>query len=116
MTRLIALAFQWIARKLGLLIVIVAILVGASVLRSEWQAHRELQTALGQQATERVTAFQRELDAIDASIHAFETQAQESRGSTSTSRSRPTLRAALPTGPAPVSRSWSATTGGGTTT
>jgi hypothetical protein len=80
MTQLIFRAFQWIARKLGLLIVIVAILVIASVLRSEWQAHREAQAALGQQATERITAFQRELDAIDANIDAFETQAQASRG------------------------------------
>ncbi len=43
MARLFALAFQWILRKLGLLIVIVAILVGASLLKSEWREHREIQ-------------------------------------------------------------------------
>jgi hypothetical protein len=80
MARLIAQLIQWIVRKLGLLIVIVAVLVIASVLRSEWQAHREAQAALGQQATGRIAAFQRELDAIDANIDAFETQAQASRG------------------------------------
>src|SRR5688572_9039168 len=80
MARLIAQLVQWIARKLGLLIVIVAILVVASVLRSEWQAHREAQAALGQLAAGRIAGFQRELDAIDANIDAFETQAQASRG------------------------------------
>src|SRR5688500_15474324 len=80
MARLIAQLIQWIVRKLGLLIVIVAVLVIASVLRSEWQAHREAQEALGTQATARIATFQRELDAIDANIDAFETQAQASRG------------------------------------
>jgi hypothetical protein len=64
MTRLILSTFHWIARKLGLLIVIIAILVIAAVLRSEWQAHREAQEALGTQATARIATFQRELDAI----------------------------------------------------
>ncbi len=80
MVRLIAQLFRWAIRKLGLLVVIVAILVLASVLRSEWQAHRATQDALGPQATARIAAFQSELDAIDANIDTFETQAQASRG------------------------------------
>jgi hypothetical protein len=80
MSRVIAQVITWIVRKLGLLIVIVAILVGASMLQSEWREHRELQASLGQQATDQLAAFERELDAIDAGIQAFETQAQASRG------------------------------------
>ena len=80
MSRLIAQVIRWIVRKLGLLIVIVAILVGASMLQSEWREHREIQASLGQQATDQLAAFERELDAIDADIQAFETQAQASRG------------------------------------
>src|SRR5688500_17505390 len=80
MTRLVAQVIAWFVRKLGLLIVIVAILVGATMLQSEWREHREIQASLGQQATDQLAAFERELDAIDADIQAFETQAQASRG------------------------------------
>src|SRR5688572_14979148 len=80
MSRLVAQVITWIVRKLGILIVIVAILVGASMLQAEWREHRELQASLGQQATDQLAAFERELDAIDAGIQAFETQAQASRG------------------------------------
>ena len=80
MARLISLTVQWILRKLGLLIVIVAILVGAAMLQSEWREHREIQAALGDRVEKQAAAFDRELDAIDAGIQAFETQAQASRG------------------------------------
>src|SRR5688572_5878161 len=80
MSRVIAQVITWIVRKLGLLIVIVAILVGASMLQSEWREHRGLQPSLGQQATDQLAPVELELDAIDAGIQAFETQAQASRG------------------------------------
>jgi hypothetical protein len=80
MTHLIALTFQWVARKLGLLIVIVAILVGASVLKTEWSEHRQAQAWLGGRAAEQLAEYERGLEAIDADIQAFETQAQTSRG------------------------------------
>ena len=47
MARLISLTVQWILRKLGLLIVIVAILVGAAMLNRSGSEHREIQAALG---------------------------------------------------------------------
>ena len=80
MARLIAQIVRSIVRKLALLIVIVAILVGASLLKAKWREHRDIQASLSQQATSRLAAFERELDTIDAGIQAFETQAQQSRG------------------------------------
>ncbi|HEU5468399.1 MAG TPA: hypothetical protein VFU77_03770, partial [Steroidobacteraceae bacterium] len=80
MSRLIAQVLQWILRKLGLLIVIVAILVAASVVMSQWEQHRELQATLEQAATDRMAALQGELDAIDTAIQDFESQSRESRG------------------------------------
>ena len=117
MSRLIARAFRWFVRKLGLLIVIVAILVGASVLQSEWQEHREIQASLGQQATERShrVPARTGCDRRRASTRSRRRRRHRA-ASTSTSRSRPRQRAAPPSGPAPGSSSSNATTGGGTTT
>ncbi|HEU0224863.1 MAG TPA: hypothetical protein VFR29_05470 [Steroidobacteraceae bacterium] len=42
MPALIAIALKWIVRKLGLLLLILAVLLAGSWLRSEWQQHREL--------------------------------------------------------------------------
>ena len=80
MTRLIFRAVQWILRKLGLLIVIVAILVSPRCCNRNGGSIARPRRPSGQQATERIAAFHRELDAIDANIEAFETQAQASRG------------------------------------
>ncbi len=80
LAQLLIKSLHWFVGKLGLLIVILAILVGAAVLKSEWREHREIQAALGQQAADQLAAFERELGAIDARIQAFESQAQASRG------------------------------------
>jgi hypothetical protein len=80
MARLLAQIVQWIVRKLGLLVVIVAILVAASVLAAQWREHRDLEESLGRQAATLRAAHEQELDAIDASIDALESQSQLSRG------------------------------------
>jgi hypothetical protein len=80
MPQLIANIVRWIVGKLGLLLVIVAILVAASVVTAQWREHRELQESLGQQSTTLQAAYQQQLDAIDASIHGLESQSQASRG------------------------------------
>jgi hypothetical protein len=80
MPLLIAQIARWIARKLGLLLTIVGILVLASLATSEWREHRELQATLGEQATALQAGYQQQLDAIDASIHDLQSQSQASRG------------------------------------
>ena len=49
MTQLIATVLRWILGKLGLLLVIVAILLVGSWLKTEWERHRAAQAALEQQ-------------------------------------------------------------------
>ena len=50
MSRLIATALQWLLGKLGLLVVILAILLVGSWLKTEWDQHRAAQAALGADA------------------------------------------------------------------
>src|SRR5687768_16814272 len=69
MAQLIARLLQWIVRKLGLLLVIVAILLVGSWLKAEWDEHRAAQAFLAQQET-LLTGLHAELESIDAAIAA----------------------------------------------
>ena len=108
MSRLIATALEWILGKLGLLIVILAILLVGSWLKAEWDQHRAAQAALEQQesvlenlrgelqsievaiaadqaewrrsSAERLRALWDELDALTGRIRGFEKQSQIARG------------------------------------
>jgi hypothetical protein len=101
-------AFQWILRKLGLLVVIIAILLAGAWLKTEWDQHRAAQDTLAQQealleglradlqsievaiaadqaewrrkSAERMRALWLELDALNGQIRGFEGQSQKSRG------------------------------------
>jgi hypothetical protein len=107
-SRLIARLLQWIAGKLGLLVVIVAILLVGSWLKAEWDEHRRVQAALGQQealleglradlagldeaiaadqaewrrrTADRMRALWRELDEIDADVADLGRRATAARG------------------------------------
>ncbi len=108
MAQLIARLLQWIARKFGLLLVIVAILLVGSWLKTEWDRHRAAQASFEQQETlltglhaelesinaaiaadqaewrrktaERMRALWQELDAIEESIRALQPRLQQARG------------------------------------
>ena len=108
MAHLLATALQWIARKLGLLVVIVAILLVGSWLKAEWDQHRAAQSALEQQESllddlhaelraidaaleadqaewrrktqDRMRALWQQLDEINAQIRGFEQRMQAARG------------------------------------
>ena len=108
MSRLIATALKWILGKLGLLVVILAILLVGSWLKTEWDQHRAAQAALGQQESvldslrgdlqsievaiaadqaewrrataERMRALWDELDALNGRIQGYEQQSQAARG------------------------------------
>jgi hypothetical protein len=100
MPQLIARLIRWIAGKLGLLVVIVAILLVVGWLRAAWVEHRQIQDALEtdqralasergrlasleaeiaaaqadwrRKTTDRVRALGRELDALDDGIRRFQ--------------------------------------------
>ena len=67
MAQLLARLLQWIVRKLGLLLVIVAILLVGSWLKTEWDEHRAGQASLEQQEA-LLTGLHAELESIDAAI------------------------------------------------
>ena len=69
MPHLLALVLQWILRKLGLLVVIIAILLVGSWLKAEWEQHRAAQDALEQQES-LLDDLHAELRSIDAAIEA----------------------------------------------
>jgi hypothetical protein len=68
-SRIIAKLLQWLAGKLGLLVVIVAILLVGSWLKSEWDEHRRVQAALGQQES-LLAGLRADLAGLDAAIAA----------------------------------------------
>jgi len=108
MTRLIAAALRWILGKLGLLVVILAILLAGAWLKAEWEQHRATQAALEQQdavldglradlqslevviaadqaewrraTAERMRALWEELDALNGRIAGAERRSQAARG------------------------------------
>ena len=69
MAHLLAQVLQWIVRKLGLLVVIIAILLVGSWLKAEWDQHRAAQDALEQQES-LLDDLHAELRSIDAAIEA----------------------------------------------
>jgi len=108
MSRLIATVLKWLLGKLGLLVVILAILLVGSWLKAEWDQHRAAQAALERQesvleslrgdlqsievaiaadqaewrrtAAERARAIWDELDALNGRIRGYEQQSQAARG------------------------------------
>ena len=67
MFRLIALLLRWLVGKTGLLLLIVAVLVGGAWLRSEWEELRARHAEIS--AQEKLSAsLQRELAALDAAL------------------------------------------------
>jgi hypothetical protein len=69
MSRLIAVALTWIARKLGLLLVIIGVLLAASWLKSEWGRHAATAREIATQES-LLEGLESDLAAIDASIEA----------------------------------------------
>lgn len=69
MPTLIAIALKWIVQKLGLLLLILAVLLVGSWLRNEWQEHRKLTEDIERQET-LVAGLRTELDEKDAAIKA----------------------------------------------
>lgn len=108
MPQLLAMVFKWVLGKLGLLLVILAILLGAAWLRTEWAEHRAARDALDRQqsvldglradlqsievaiaadqsewrrtAGERMRALWDELEALDGRIRGYELQSERARG------------------------------------
>jgi hypothetical protein len=108
MAHLLAQVLQWILRKLGLLVVIIAILLVGSWLKAEWDQHRAAQDALEQQESilddlhaelrsidaaieadqaewrrktaDRMRALWQQLDEVNARIKVFEQRMQTARG------------------------------------
>jgi hypothetical protein len=108
MPQLIATVLKWVLGKLGLLVVILAILLVGAWLKAEWDQHRATQGALEQQeavldglradlqsievaiaadqaewrraTAERMRALWGELDALNGRIRGFEQQSQAARG------------------------------------
>lgn len=107
MSRLIATVLKWLLGKLGLLVVILAILLVGSWLKAEWDQHRAAQAALEQQesvleslrgdlqsievaiaadqaewrraAADRMRVIWDELDALNGRIRGYELQSQAAR-------------------------------------
>jgi len=89
MPQLIAMVSKWILGKLGLLLVILAILLVGSRLKTEWDQHRATQGALEQQEAvldglradlqSIEIAIATELDSLDGRISGFEQQSQSAR-------------------------------------
>lgn len=69
MPTLIAIALKWIVQKLGLLLLILAVLLVGSWLQSEWQEHRKLAGEIERQES-LVAALRAELDDRDAAMAA----------------------------------------------
>ena len=69
MPTLIAMAVKWIVQKLGLLLLILAILLVGSWLRNEWQEQRKLGEEIGRQET-LLAGLRAELDEKEAALAA----------------------------------------------
>ena len=69
MSQLIAMVFKWLLHKLGLLVIIIAILLAGAWLKAEWAQHRAAQAALEQQQTV-LEGLQADLQSIEVAIAA----------------------------------------------
>lgn len=69
MPTLIAIALKWIVQKLGLLLLILAVLLVGAWLQSEWREHRKLAGEIEQQET-LIAGLRAELDERDAALAA----------------------------------------------
>ena len=69
MPTLIAMAVKWMVQKLGLLLLILAILLVGSWLRNEWQEQRKLSEEIGRQET-LLAGLRTELDEKEAALAA----------------------------------------------
>lgn len=65
MPTLLAIALKWIVRKLGLLLLILAVLLVGSWLRNEWREHQALREEIGRQET-LVAGLRAQLDEKEA--------------------------------------------------